>query len=52
MDREEDSFVTSLLLPQKNPRPTVLVIDDDEEIRTTIQDVLQDQGFDVTCAAN
>jgi CheY-like chemotaxis protein len=33
-------------------RPTVLVIDDDEDIRTTIRDVLEDQGFAVACAAN
>jgi CheY-like chemotaxis protein len=51
-DREEASLVTSLLRPDKNPRPAVLVIDDDEEIRTTIKDVLEDQGFAVTCAAN
>jgi len=33
-------------------RPTVLVIDDDDDIRTTIQDVLEDQGFIVASAAN
>ena len=38
--------------PDKPTRPTVLVIDDDEEIRETIRDVLEDQGFVVTCAAN
>jgi len=30
----------------------VLVIDDDQDIRTTIQDVLEDQGFVVESAAN
>jgi CheY-like chemotaxis protein len=33
-------------------KPTVLVIDDDEDIRTTIRDVLEDQRFAVACAAN
>jgi CheY-like chemotaxis protein len=33
-------------------RPYVLVIDDDEDLRATIQDVLEDQGFAVTTAAN
>jgi len=33
-------------------KPSVLVVDDDEDIRTTIRDVLADQGFTVTCAAN
>jgi CheY-like chemotaxis protein len=33
-------------------RPSVLVIDDDEDLRTTIQDVLEDQGFAVAMAAN
>jgi CheY-like chemotaxis protein len=36
----------------KSAKPTVLVVDDDEDIRTTIRDVLEDQGFAVTCAAN
>ena len=36
----------------KLARPSVLVVDDDEDIRTTIGDVLADQGFNVTCAAN
>ena len=36
----------------KTIRPTVLVVDDSEDIRTTIQDVLEDQGFTVACAAN
>ena len=30
----------------------MLVVDDDEDIRTTIRDVLEDQGFTVACAAN
>jgi CheY-like chemotaxis protein len=38
--------------PQKRAKPTVLVIDDDPEIRATIQEVLEDQGFTVACAAN
>ena len=38
--------------PDKSAKPTVLVIDDDEDIRTTIRDVLEDQGFAVACAAN
>ena len=33
-------------------RPSVLVIDDDEDLRTIIQDVLEDQGFAVATAAN
>ena len=36
----------------KTTRPTVLVVDDSEDIRTTIRDVLEDQGFTVACAAN
>jgi CheY-like chemotaxis protein len=38
--------------PDQRDRPTVLVIDDDEDIRTTLQEVLRDQGFTVACAAN
>jgi CheY-like chemotaxis protein len=30
----------------------VLVVDDSEDIRMTIRDVLEDQGFTVACAAN
>ena len=33
-------------------RPTILVVDDDENVRATIQDVLEDQGFAVVTAAN
>ena len=33
-------------------RPSVLVVDDDEDLRTIIQDVLEDQGFAVATAAN
>ena len=33
-------------------RPIVLVIDDEQDIRATIQDVLEDQGFAVASAAN
>ena len=36
----------------KLARPSVLVVDDDEDIRMTIRDVLSDQGFTVACAAN
>ena len=36
----------------KITRPSVLVVDDSEDIRTTIRDVLEDQGFTVACAAN
>jgi CheY-like chemotaxis protein len=36
----------------KLARPSVLVVDDDEDIRTTIRDVLADPGFTVACAAN
>ena len=36
----------------KLAKPSVLVVDDNEDIRTTIRDVLEDQGFTVTCAAN
>jgi CheY-like chemotaxis protein len=36
----------------KRARPSVLVIDDDEELRATIQDVLEDQGFGVVTATN
>jgi CheY-like chemotaxis protein len=36
----------------KSSRPRVLVIDDDEDIRETLQAVLEDQGFAVACAAN
>jgi CheY-like chemotaxis protein len=40
------------MLAKKLARPTVLVVDDSEDIRTTIRDVLEDQGFTVACAAN
>jgi CheY-like chemotaxis protein len=33
-------------------RRSVLVIDDDEDIRDTIRAVLEDQGFAVACATN
>ena len=36
----------------KHDRPTVLVVDDDDDTRATIQDVLEDQGFSGTGAAN
>ena len=36
----------------KLAKPSVLVVDDDEDIRSTIRDVLGDQGFTVACAAN
>ena len=36
----------------KLARPSVLVVDDDEDIRMTIRDILSDQGFTVACAAN
>jgi len=36
----------------KVARPSVLVVDDNEDIRMTIRDVLEDQGFTVACAAN
>jgi CheY-like chemotaxis protein len=41
-----------IMIENKSRRPTVLVIDDDEDIRATIQDVLEDQGFAVASAAN
>ena len=36
----------------KHDRPTVLVVDDDDDTRAMIQDVLEDQGFSGTGAAN
>ena len=36
----------------KLAKPGVLIVDDDEDIRSTIRDVLADQGFTVACAAN
>ena len=36
----------------KLARPSVLVVDDDNDIRMTIRDALEDQGFMVACAAN
>jgi CheY-like chemotaxis protein len=33
-------------------RPKVLVVDDSDDIRMTVRDVLEDQGFTVACAAN
>jgi CheY-like chemotaxis protein len=38
--------------PDKSSKRSVLVIDDDEDIRDTIRAVLEDQGFAVACAAN
>jgi len=40
------------MLTTSHPKPVILVIDDDDEIRTMIQDVLEDQGFLVESAAN
>ena len=40
------------MLADKLARPSVLVVDDNEDIRMTIRDVLEDQGFTVACAAN
>ena len=40
------------MIANKPARPTVLIVDDSEDIRTTIRDVLEDQGFTVACAAN
>lgn len=36
----------------KFARRSVLVVDDDVDIRMTIRDVLEDEGFTVVCAAN
>jgi two-component system, OmpR family, response regulator CpxR len=33
-------------------RPNVLVVDDDDSIREVIAEVLRDEGYDVSCAAN
>jgi CheY-like chemotaxis protein len=40
------------MLANKLVRPSVLVVDDNEDIRMTIRDVLEDQGFTVACAGN
>jgi CheY-like chemotaxis protein len=40
------------MLADKLARPSVLVVDDNDDIRTTIRDILEDQGFTVACAAN
>jgi len=32
--------------------PRLLIVDDDDGIRTTLADVLQHEGFDVACAAD
>ena len=40
------------MLAHKLVRPSVLVVDDNEDIRTTVRDVLEDQGFTVACASN
>jgi CheY-like chemotaxis protein len=40
------------MLANKLARPSVLVVDDNEDIRMTIRDVLEDQGFTVACAGN
>ena len=33
-------------------RPSVLVVDDDLAIREVVSEVLRDEGYDVTCAAD
>jgi CheY-like chemotaxis protein len=40
------------MIAPKLARPSVLVVDDNEDIRMTIRDVLEEQGFSVACAAN
>ena len=52
MKREVTLTRTDKMLADKFARPSVLVVDDDDDIRTTIRDVLEDQGFTVACAAN
>jgi len=52
MKREVTLTRADKMLADKLARPSVLVVDDDDDIRTTIRDVLEDQGFTVTCAAN
>lgn len=36
----------------KAERPTVLVVEDDEDVRDTFHDVLEDEGYDVLVASN
>jgi CheY-like chemotaxis protein len=46
------SAATLLAAPQGGPQGTVLVVDDDFDLRRTVRDILQDEGYTVETAAN
>jgi CheY-like chemotaxis protein len=41
-----------VIMPDSTPRRSVLVVDDDEDIRLILQDTLELGGYEVACAAD
>ncbi|SEL11827.1 DNA-binding response regulator, OmpR family, contains REC and winged-helix (wHTH) domain [Stigmatella aurantiaca] len=42
----------TLLPPEPSPRPSILIVEDDANLRLGLQDNLQDEGYDVATAAS
>ncbi len=53
MSRQEPGLASAQDAPWAGtPMPRLLIVDDDEGIRTTLQEALRHEGFDVVCASN